>query len=63
MQGRARGGDFKGSIVDHLQGVLWWSGRIRGKGWGVLNTEFAEDTESQRRGDEVRMWIGKHGRG
>jgi hypothetical protein len=32
-------------------------------GWGLLNTEFAEDTESQRRGDELRMWIGKHGRG
>jgi hypothetical protein len=36
------------------------------EGRGVLNTEFAEgaeDTESQRRGDESRMWIGKHGRG
>jgi hypothetical protein len=58
VQWRARGGDLRGSIVDNLQEVLWWSGIVGVKGWGVLNTEFTEDVEGRRRGGKLKMGIG-----
>jgi hypothetical protein len=54
---------LKGIVGDILRGDYAWIGTIGVKRRGVLNTEFAEDTQSQRRGGELRMWIGKHGRG
>ena len=57
VQWRARGGDFRGSIVGSLQDGFGWNGMIGVDGLG------AEDTETQKSGDGSEMWVGRHGRG